>query len=107
RTKLPHIRAIHTERRDESIMLDAATRRNLELVMNLSGGEEHTLAHIFDHTATTMGSRLLKRWLNRPLRELGVLKARQESIKNLLEDRRYLFLHNVLRSVGDIERILA
>jgi DNA mismatch repair protein MutS len=107
RTKLPHIRAIHTERRDESIMLDAATRRNLELVTNLSGGEEHTLAHVFDHTATTMGSRLLKRWLNRPLRELSVLKARQESIKNLLEDRRYLFLHNVLRSVGDIERILA
>lgn len=107
RTKLPHIRAIHTERRDESIMLDAATRRNLELVTNLAGSEEHTLAHVFDHTATTMGSRLLKRWLNRPLRELSVLKARQESIRNLLEDRRYLFLHNVLRSVGDIERILA
>jgi DNA mismatch repair protein MutS len=107
RTKLPHIRAIHTERRDESIMLDAATRRKLELVTNLSGGEEHTLAHVFDHTATTMGSRLLKRWLNRPLRELSVLKARQESIKNLLDDRRYLFLHNVLRNVGDLERILA
>ncbi len=107
RTKLPHIRAILVERRDESIMLDAATRRNLELVTNLSGGEEHTLAHVFDHTATTMGSRLLKRWLNRPLRQLDILQARQASIKNLLEDRRYLFLHNVLRSVGDLERILA
>lgn len=107
RTKLPHIRAIHVERRDESIMLDAATRRNLELVTNLSGGEEHTLAHVLDHTATTMGSRLLKRWLNRPLRNLTILQARQESIKNLLEDRRYIFLHNVLRNVGDLERILA
>jgi DNA mismatch repair protein MutS len=107
RTNLPHIRAIHVERRDESIMLDAATRRNLELVTNLSGGEEHTLAQVFDHTATAMGSRLLKRWLNRPLRDLTILKARQLSIRNLLEDRRYLFLHEILRNVGDLERIVA
>lgn len=107
RTKLPHIRAIYVERRDESIMLDAATRRNLELVTNLSGGEEYTLAYVFDHTATTMGSRLLKRWLNRPLRDKTTLQARQASINNLLQDRRYLDLHKVLSNVGDLERILA
>lgn len=107
RTALPHIRAIQVERRDESIILDAATRKNLELVVNLSGGNDNTLASVFDRTATTMGSRLLKRWLNRPLRDHHVLRARQISIENLLEDRRYLSLHDTLKNVGDLERILA
>lgn len=107
RTALPHIRAIHVERRDESIIMDAATRRNLELVINLGGGQEHTLAAVFDCTATAMGSRLLKRWINRPLRNISVLHARQNSIKNLLKDRRYLSVHDILKNVGDLERILA
>lgn len=106
RAALPHIRAIHVERREESIILDAATRRNLELVTNLSGGTEHTLADVFDHTASAMGSRLLKRWLNRPLRDRNVLTARQDAIKNLLQDRQYLALHNLLNGIGDLERIL-
>jgi len=88
-------------------MLDAATRRNLELTTHLYGGEENTLAHVFDHTATTMGSRLLKRWINRPLRNHAILRDRQESIKDLLKDRRYLTLHDTLRDVRDLERILA
>lgn len=107
RTALPHIRALHVERRDESIILDAATRRNLELITNLSGGQENTLASVFDRTATAMGSRLLKRWLSRPLRDHGVLRDRQASIKNLLDDRRYLSLYDTLKNIGDLERILA
>ncbi len=54
-----------------------------------------------------MGSRLFKRWLHRPLRDHAILFARQDSIKNLLIDRRYLALHQTLRSVGDLARILA
>ncbi len=107
RTALPHIRTLSVERREDSIILDAATRKNLELTVNLAGGSENTLAYIVDHTATAMGSRLLKRWIHRPLREHEIIHARQVSIKNLLEDRRYLSLHNVLCSVGDLERILA
>jgi DNA mismatch repair protein MutS len=89
------------------VILDAATRRNLELVSTLSGSSENTLAAVFDYTATVMGSRLLKRWLQRPLRNQDILRARQQSIKTLLDDRRYLVLHDVLRGVGDIERIAA
>jgi DNA mismatch repair protein MutS len=107
RTALPHVRAIHVERRDESIILDAATRRNLELTVNLSGGQEHTLASVFDNTSTAMGSRLLKRWLNRPLRDREILRERQTCIKNLLADRCYLSLHDTLKNIGDLERILA
>lgn len=107
RAALPHIRALHVERREDSIILDAATRRNLELITNLSGGNENTLASVFDHTATAMGSRLLKRWLNRPLRNRHILSERQVAIQNLLHDRWFLSLYEVLNGIGDLERILA
>lgn len=107
RTQLPHIKTIHAEHRDESVILDAATRRNLELVTNLSGGQINTLASVFDQTASAMGSRLLKRWLNRPLRDQTLLASRQQAIYDLLKDRRYLGLHDTLTAVADLERILA
>lgn len=107
RTTLPHIRAIFVERNEDSIILDAGTRRNLELITNLSGTHEHTLAALFDETASSMGSRLLKRWINRPLRDRTILVERQNAIKNLLEDHFYLKLHELLKHVGDLERILS
>ncbi|MES2219060.1 MAG: DNA mismatch repair protein MutS [Pseudomonadota bacterium] len=107
RAALPHLRTLYAERREDSVILDAATRRNLEIVTNLAGGQENTLAAIFDHTATAMGSRLLKRWLNRPLRDHEILRQRQYSIANLLEDRAYVALHETLSNSADLERILA
>ncbi len=107
RTLMPHIRSLHAERREDSIMLDAATRRNLELVTNLAGGQDNTLVSVLDYTATAMGSRLLKRWVNRPIRHHEVLRERQASIKTLLQDRAYVALHQQLRGIGDLERILA
>jgi DNA mismatch repair protein MutS len=106
RIALPHIRAISTQNRDESLLLDAATRRNLELETNLSGGAEHTLAAVMDKTATAMGSRLLRRWINRPLRDHKRLRQRQHGIGILVENRSYTDLHEVLRGIGDLERIL-
>jgi len=107
RTQLPHIRSISVERREETVILDAATRKNLELTTNLMGGTENTLASVFDYTATVMGSRLLKRWINRPLRARDILRERQQSIHHLLMDRHYLGLHRTLSHIGDLERILA
>lgn len=107
RAAMPHVRAMQAERREDSVILDAATRRNLEIVTNLSGGHDNTLASVFDHTASAMGSRLLKRWLNRPLRQQTVLRERQQCIANLLEDRMYSALHQQLSRVADLERILA
>src|SRR5690606_3088081 len=54
-----------------------------------------------------MGSRLLARWLNRPLRRMATLQARQDSIAGLIEDYHYETIHPVLKGIGDIERILA
>ncbi|MES9845010.1 MAG: DNA mismatch repair protein MutS, partial [Candidatus Sedimenticola sp. 6PFRAG5] len=58
RSALPHIRGLSVERREDAIIIDAATRRNLELDHSLSGQPQHTLAGILDRTATPMGSRL-------------------------------------------------
>jgi DNA mismatch repair protein MutS len=107
RAAMPHVRAMQAERREDSVIMDAATRRNLELVTNLAGGNDNTLAAVFDHTASAMGSRLLKRWMNRPLRDQYILQLRQDSITHLLDDRVYLALHQALSGIADLERILA
>ena len=69
RTTLPHIRSITMEREQDSIIMDAATRRNLEITQNPAGGAENTLASVLDCTVTPMGSRMLKRWLHMPVRD--------------------------------------
>ncbi|WP_232522414.1 DNA mismatch repair protein MutS [Marinimicrobium alkaliphilum] len=106
RTALPHVRGLAAEVRDEAVILDAATRRNLELDINLGGGEEHTLFAVLNTAATSMGSRLLRRWLNRPLRDLAQLQARQEAIASLQHNYGFEPVHQLLKRVGDLERIL-
>ena len=107
RTELPHIRRIQVETRSDSVVLDAATRKNLELDINLGGGKDNTLASVLDRCKTPMGSRLLRRWLNRPLRNRSVLLARQDVIRWQREQYRFETLQGLLRHIGDLERILA
>ncbi|WP_352412177.1 DNA mismatch repair protein MutS [Mixta sp. BE291] len=105
RTSLPHIRSLTMERQQDSIIMDAATRRNLEITQNLAGGIDNTLAAVLDKTVTPMGSRMLKRWLHTPVRDSRVITQRQESIAALQDLSGEL--QPVLRQVGDLERILA
>lgn len=107
RTALPHIRRLILEQRDDSVILDAATRKNLEIDINLAGGRENTLASVIDKTATPMGSRMLRRWLNRPLRCRNTLQARQVALQWLISDYRFEQLSPPLKQIGDIERVLA
>ncbi len=107
RTGLPHVRALSPEHRDEGIMLDAATRRNLELTEALAGDRAHTLLGVLDRTATAMGSRLLRRWLGRPLRDHRTIRLRQHSVDALLRSGLAEPVQRLLKQVGDVERILA
>jgi DNA mismatch repair protein MutS len=95
------------ENAGETIALDAATRRNLELDTHPSGRIEHTLLGVLDETVTPMGARLLRRWLNRPLRSRETLRLRHQAIATLIEARGYEPLREKLRGIGDLERILA
>jgi DNA mismatch repair protein MutS len=102
---LPHIQGISTESSCDSIVLDAASRRNLELDFHPTGQTEFTLLGVLDKTATAMGSRCLRRWLNRPLRDQQALKHRYACIASLLDGKLYKDVQALLRQVGDIERI--
>ena len=107
RTALPHIKSIHLAQNSDTILLDAATRRNLELTQNLAGGTENTLAAVLDKCVTPMGSRLLKRWIHQPIRDLEKLKKRQDIIDTFQKEQRIELLQPLLQNVGDMERILA
>ncbi len=107
RAALPHIQSLRLERRENYVLLDAATQRNLEIVQNFQGGKEHTLAATLDHTVTPMGSRLLNRWLLRPLRCRTTLRSRQQAIATFLNNMWYHNVQSHLQLVGDVERICA
>ena len=102
---LPHIQGISIEHCDDSIALDAASRKNLELDSHPSGELQYTLFGVLDKTSTAMGSRCLRRWLNRPLRSQIILNERYSCINSFLVDQLYLAIQTNLRQVGDIERI--
>ena len=106
RSALPHIHGLTVEACDEAIVIDAQSRRNLELEQNLAGGREHTLLGVIDRTANPMGGRLLRRWLARPLRDHGTLGQRQLAIAELLESDGHRELEDTLRGIADLERIL-
>jgi DNA mismatch repair protein MutS len=107
RSALPHINRLRVERHDDGIAIDAATRRNLELVTAASGRAMHSLAGLLDSTATPMGSRLLRRWISRPLRDQQAVRARHAAIDALLATDLATAAREHLRAIGDIERILA
>tara|TARA_R110001599_G_scaffold287816_1_gene490526 strand:+ start:15822 stop:18344 length:2523 start_codon:yes stop_codon:yes gene_type:complete len=107
RSNLPHIRGIAHENRAESVILDAATRRNLEIDRNLAGGDTHTLFSVMDQCVTAMGSRLLRRWLHRPLTDTAVLGQRQAAVAALCADYQHEPVRTALKPIGDMERILS
>ena len=106
RGALPHVRNLSIEERSGTLILDAASRRNLEISRALSGNDEHTLAGVLDRTATAMGARRLRRWLHRPERNRPILDARHNVVGELL-GYDHAALRQRLRPIGDMERIVA
>ena len=107
KSALPHLRGIRCEEREEALLLDAATRRNLELDASLSGRADSTLVDVLDRTATSMGGRELRRWVQRPLRQRSPREERLQAIEVSLDTGLHQPVHSLLKRVGDIERILA
>ncbi|MBS0364412.1 MAG: DNA mismatch repair protein MutS [Proteobacteria bacterium] len=107
KTALPHIRALRVEERGDALILDAATRRNLEIDTPLGGNADATLLAVIDSCATTMGSRQLRRWLNRPLTVQGTLRERYHAVGALIDARGFTALRQHLGGIGDMERILS
>jgi DNA mismatch repair protein MutS len=107
KSALPHIASLTVEERGDALQIDAATRRNLEIDASLSGQDSATLFALLDSTVTPMGSRNLRRWLNRPLTNQQELRRRYQAIALLVDARRFEAPREILRAIGDVERILA
>jgi DNA mismatch repair protein MutS len=106
KSQLPHITGLRTEQPADAVIIDAASRRNLELETSLGGNPKATLLSVLDRTATAMGSRLLRRMMNRPIRDLVILEARQDAVETLLSERVHEPLRDTLQRIGDVERVL-
>ena len=106
KNSLPHIQQITTELQSSKVILDPTTRKNLEIDQAINGGTKNTLFEVLNTTGSSMGSRLLKRWLNEPSKDLKKLECRQKSIALLQDNLLYDRVHQVLRYIGDMERIL-
>ncbi|MCA3440444.1 MAG: DNA mismatch repair protein MutS [Rhodobacter sp.] len=108
RGKLPLLRPPVAERQGDTMQIDAATRRNLEITAGLAGGREGSLLSAVDRTVTAGGARLLERRLSGPSRDLGVILERLDAVRFLAEQGlRRDGLRADLRQVPDIDRALS
>jgi DNA mismatch repair protein MutS len=93
---------------DDFLIMDAATQRNLDLTRNQhDGSRQHTLFSILDGATTPMGSRMIKKWIVRPLVKKEAIIQRQDAIGLLAKDViRMQMLQQLLAPLGDIERVI-
>jgi len=108
-SSLPHISGISRRTSAQSMMLDAITLRNLEVTESIRGGTRGaTLFSCLNLTKTPMGSRLLSRYLSRPLTSIDGINKRLDAVEFLAgHTAERLSLHTHLTRVADIERIAA
>ncbi|MGQ0618748.1 MAG: DNA mismatch repair protein MutS [Panacagrimonas sp.] len=106
KSAIAHVAGLRVESPEDTLILDPASRRNLELDRTLSGDHEHTLLAALDTCVTPMGSRCLARWLLRPIRDRAELSARHDAIDALLLDSVFEAVRKSLRDIADVERIL-
>lgn len=104
---LHHLSELRRERTSEWLELDAQSRRNLELDTRLDGSLDHTLFATLNTCTTAMGSRLLRAWLNAPLRDADKVRARHEAVLELLHSHSVPAVREPLKAVGDLQRAVS
>lgn len=104
-TELEHITSITVEDTSETLGIDVASRRNLEISQSLRGDQHNTLLSVLDHCSTAMGSRKLRSWLSSPLRNPAAAEERLETVESLMSDIfRMDNLRDLLKNLPDFER---
>ncbi|MCX6033319.1 MAG: DNA mismatch repair protein MutS [Chloroflexi bacterium] len=106
RDNVAQIAGLRTYDISEYMLLDEATRRNLELIESIRGGTvQGSLLGVLDVTLTPMGGRLLRRWLNQPLLDVAALNRRLDAVTAWHADAPLRTeLRGLLRGLGDLER---
>ena len=105
--RLAHVHAIQVEAPADFVLMDPASRRNLELDVALAGGEANTLFAVLDATRTPMGGRLLRRWLHRPERDEQLRTRRLDWVTAFIDADASTSLQPLLQDIGDMERIVS
>jgi len=109
KTNLSHLNKVSLYNPSDYMSLDYSTKRNLEITLSMSeGSRDGTLISILDKTCTSMGARLLKKWITTPLIRLELIQKRQESIAELVQTkivRKNLF--DEFKEIGDLERLVS
>lgn len=108
RGSLEHIDRLLPYRSGETLEIDEASRRSLEISRTIrEGRREGSLLAVLDHAVTPMGSRLLAEWIANPLTEIGAISARLDAVEELVADAALTEdLHKALRQAYDVERLL-
>ena len=99
---------LHLYQPDDYLIFDSATQKNLELIKNSNDGSgKYTLLSVLDNAVTAMGSRMIRKWLLRPLVKIEGIGARQDAIEWLLHNVSVTQqLRKALQVVGDLERVI-
>lgn len=108
KNSLSHISKITKIRRSEFMVLDTATRRNLELTQPLrfDGNKRGTLLYVLDKTKTCMGGRLLRKWVDYPLQLEESINSRLDAVESIVNDvQNRENLAQALSKVCDMERL--
>jgi len=106
-TKTGHISRLSRIERDHYVWLDRFTIRNLEIFNSLYEGAP-TLLDVMDQTLTPMGSRLMKRWLSLPLKDVLLIRERHNMVEHISQEEDFReFLNGQIKQVGDLERIIS
>ena len=106
---LSHLNRISGYNPSDYMILDFATKRNLEITFSMQdGGREGSLIAMLDRTETAMGGRMLKKWVSAPLRRLEPILKRQECVEELYKNKTLRKnLLNELKEIGDLERLIS
>ncbi|MCK4417722.1 MAG: DNA mismatch repair protein MutS, partial [Candidatus Latescibacteria bacterium] len=106
---VPHISSLSRYYISDYMILDPLTQRNLELLSPLPGGsKETTLSSVLDGTKTSMGGRLLRNWLLKPLRDVAQIIQRQEGVEEMVNNSRLkIDLTETIKEIADLERLVA
>lgn len=107
KANLNHINKISRYNPSDFMILDFATKRNLEITFTIQGGDrEGSLISILDKTETSMGGRLLKKWVTSPLTKLEPILIRQSCIEEFVNKKTVRQnIKNELKEIGDLERL--
>lgn len=106
---LPHLQGLSTYSREQFMVIDATTRRNLELVRTLrEGSTKGSLLWLIDRTHTPMGARRLRDWLLQPLLSPPAIEQRLDAVEELLNQRPTADrLREQLKAIYDLERLIS